>query len=504
MIKKFIAVLILLPFLLIKSSGQQVNGLIVSNDNNLTIVKVWGSHQDRGYAIGYLLAEQIIDIYQNFIVPSFGTYLDFAKTIIENPAHFLIEDQYIAEASAMVEGLKEAGYNLNIDYRDILLANSFLDLSNLNVVNLNLRNGCSSLMSWGSATDGTDIEGRSVISRHMDWNDYASIIRNQAMVIHLPSEPNEQPWLFIGFAGQISVLSGINQSGLVVMQHMLADEYSNGSLNKAYEPIWFTLRKSIERADYNEDGQNNVADIINAVESNSNGYADSYIVTGLASANSGYDSLIAIVAEVAPSKPYISIRYNSYPDSIPGDNLYAANSSISRNDAMNLCMRYDSVRTNMGDGTGMSVEKNWNIMLKQSSTCAFGGTGNIQFMQFVPDDKMLKLSVHLNDGTQACENTPLIFDTDELFLTPTVTITIKKNHPFKIYPNPYSTKATVKIDHFIDGLFSIKIFTVGGNAIKEIPIHSNSLEVDDLEPGVYIFGLFNNGNILAREKVIVY
>jgi hypothetical protein len=150
------------------------------------------------------------------------------------------------------------------------------------------------------------------------------------------------------------------------------------------------------------------------------------------------------------------------------------------------------------------VEKNWDIMLKQSSTCAFGGTGNIQFMQFVPDDKMLKLSVHLNNGTQACENTPLIFDTDELFQTPTGTNTIKKNHPFKIYPNPCSTKATVKIDHFKNGLFSIKIFSIGGIAIKEIPIHSNSLDVYDLEPGAYIFGLFNNGKVLAREKVIVY
>jgi hypothetical protein len=502
--KRFTLSIFLLLVFLFKTYGQDVNGVVVSSDNNLKVIKVWGTHEQRGYALGYLLADQIVDLYQTFIIPSFGAHLAYAKLIVKNPAHFSINSDYIAEATAMVEGIEDAGYDLNIDYGDILLANSFLDIANLSFLNFNLRNGCSSLISWGDATAGTNLDGKAVITRHMDWNDHPSIVRNQVMVIHLPSEENEQPWLLIGFAGQIAVLSGVNQSGLAVMQHMLADEYSHSSLNKAYEPIWFTLRKSIEKADYNGDGQTNAKDILNAITSNTNGYGDSYIVAGLAPANSGNDSLVAIIAEVAPANPYISVRYNTYPDSIPGDNLYAANFSISRNNYMHLCMRYDSVRTNMGNGTGIGYDESWNIMLNHSSSCAFGGPGNIQFMQYVPEDKMLKLAVHLNDGTQACENIPMVFNTDDLFQAPSTISSTLKDKPFTVYPNPFNLAATIRINIPTCHSHSIKIFSIDGQTIKKIPVKGNSMELSNLLQGAYIVGLFKDNKLISREKVIVH
>ncbi len=484
--------------------AQVVNGEIFLNENNLTVVKVWGTHEERGYAVGYLLAEQIVDMYQNFIVPSFGSLLPFARTLIKDPAHYTIQNEYVVEATAMVNGIVDAGFSLNIDYSDILVSNSFLDIANLSSVNLNLANGCSSLMSWGRATEGTDITGKSVISRHMDWNVYPAIIRNQVMVVHVPQEEDEQPWLLVGFAGQMSVLSGVNESGLSVMQHMLADDYSNGSLYKAYEPIWFSLRRSIEKRDVNGDGKNDVADAVSVVQGNTNGYADSYIVASLASSAAGSDSLIAMVAEVAPSVPYSSIRYNTYPDSIPGDNLYAANFSISRNNAMHFCMRYDSIRANIDDGERIGSLDSWNLMLNHSSTCAFGGPGNIQFMQYIPDNHTLKLAVHLNDGTQACQNTPFVFSTIELFQINPTQCKPFFQIPLSIIPNPARANSLIRVILPQRRNYELRIFSIQGIYIKRVITKTNELEINGLTKGVYIVTLFEEGVMKARERLVVW
>ncbi len=317
--KKIVATIVFVFLFIQYQYSQNVQGVLLSDTGNISIIKVWGTHIERGFATGYLLGEKIKSIYTGYIVPAFGSYLSTAKTIVEQGQHLKFDSVYIEEAKAVVNGMSFAGIDVSgFDYRDVLVANSFLDLQNLSYFqNLQLDNGCSSLMSWGEATIGTELEGKSVIARHLDWSANASIINNQAMVIHVPSEADEQPWLLIGFAGQISVLSGVNSSGLSAFQHMLSDFSGAGTLNKAYEPVWFSLRKALEKKDFNNDDQQNVFDIKDVLLQNQNGYADGYIVTALASSEAIEDSLIAMVAELAPNLLRFSYRGNEYADNMP-------------------------------------------------------------------------------------------------------------------------------------------------------------------------------------------
>ncbi len=89
--------------------------------------------------------------------------------------------------------------------------------------------GCSSLISWGDATIGTDLDGKSVISRQLDWGVNSDLVNNQIICIHLPSEIDEQNWIGIGFAGMFSVLSGFNQD-VGVFQHMMNDYIADSFL----------------------------------------------------------------------------------------------------------------------------------------------------------------------------------------------------------------------------------------------------------------------------------
>jgi len=491
--KIFVLVFSLVLFSQIYS--QEVNGIIVSSDEQFKVVKVWGTHEERGYAVGFLLADGVDDLMQNYLFPAFGTYYSMARTLLETETHIKIDSVYIYEAMAMADGLNASGeMSDEVDYIDVLLANAFLDFQNFVGKGLGLDNGCSSLISWGDATAGTDLDGKSVISRHLDWDDQPVIIRNQVMVIHFPEEENEQPWLLIGFAGQMSVLSGLNSSGVAVMQHMLSDEYTGAQTFSAYEPIWFSLRKAIETVDYNSDGNNNCLDINAVVNQNYNGYADSYIITGVAPASEGDDSKIATIIEVTPSEPYITIRNTDYEDGIPSQNLYAANWTIARNNYLHYCVRYNAVMENIGEGTLIGKHENWQIMLDYSSACGFGGTGNIQFMQYVPEDNYLRLSYHTTGGIQACENSAVEFNTIELFEMPVIVKQPDYKSKLKTYPNPAANEIFIYVPSNIQNDIC-EIYNSLGAVVMTISVNGgdNRIDIPSLKPGSYFIQLKSSG-----------
>lgn len=443
--KKIAFLLLTISFCSSKINAQNVNGSITYQNDYLTVIKLWGTHEERGFAYGYLLGEEINEIYQNYIMPQFGSYLSMAKQIIEEGEHISIDSAYIEEAIAVMAGVDSAGFGSNeIDHIDLLVANSMLDIQGLGSIfdSLDISNGCSSLISWGDATEGTTLNRKSVISRHLDWSPNNYLISNQVVAVHFPLEENMQPWLQIGFSGQISVLSGLNNSGVSAFQHMMSDFYGSGNLYQAYEPVWFSLRKALEHDDYNNDGMNNVEDVKAALSDAASGYADGFIITASAPNYDEQDSTIALVAEVAPESPTHVFRTNAYADSIPGDNLYAANYEIKRNNHMHFCSRYNAVVANINDGTMIDDQLNWDIMKNYSNS----QNHNIQFMQVIPESRTLKLSFHnLDSGAYLRE--PLIFNLDELFSSPeqTTNIILGSENVLKAFPNPANEKLNIKI-----------------------------------------------------------
>lgn len=483
--------------------AQQVNGSILADHGDFKIVKVWGTHQERGFATGYLLAEGVKDLFDNYLMPAFGSYYTMARQLMMSQDHIAIDSVYIYEAMAMADGLNASGViDFEVDYIDVLLANSFLDAKNFIGKNLMPDNGCSSLISWGQATEGTALNGKSVLSRHLDWDDQPVIIRNQVMVIHLPAEEDEQKWALVGFAGQMSVLSGFNESGLAVMQHNLADVYASAGLSRAYEPIWFSLRKAIEKRDVNGDNVCNVLDVNAVIDANTFGYADAFIITAVAPAVYDTPEEIATIVEVASVSPYVTTRNVDYPDLIPGKNLYAANYAIARNDAVHTCMRYNAVRNNMGDGSMIGEHENWNIMLNYSSSCSYGGYGNIQFMQFVPENHMFKLAWHSSEGLQACEQLAVVYNTDDLFEQSSALQSATGSMPVHVFPNPASSIVTVTLNNE-SGITTLLIADVSGKIIKRLSLNAlnNEIDISKLPSGFYLF-VFPDINV--QKKLFVY
>jgi hypothetical protein len=391
------------------TNNEEVNGKIISKADNLVVLKVWGTHKERGYAYGYLLGDKIRIVYEGYIGYVFKPYISKAKEVIKKNQLLKIEQDYIDECKAIIEGMKAAGFDTNnFDYLDLLVANAFLDLRALLESDAE-PNGCSSLLAWGEATKNNELNGKSIITRNLDWSISTKLIQNNIILIHIPAEEDEQPWLSIGYVGHIGALSGTNKSGLSVFQHVMKDDFSNKEIGK-YEPVWFSVRKALEKKDYDGSGQNDVNDLKKILLENKDGYADGYILSAMASSKCGADSLIALIAELGPEKPFISIRNNKFDDKFDGKLLYAANYPICRNNKLNFGTRYTRTAKKTSNYSNITPGISWEIM----TTASCLKNANLQTMQIIPELGILKLSVWENN-VGAYNNEPKTYDLKSFF-----------------------------------------------------------------------------------------
>jgi hypothetical protein len=462
-------------------SAQPVNGIIYQDTLGIKVVKVWGTHQQRGFALGSLTGLDITDMIVNYIKPQFGSAYTTARTKVIQEIDISIPQIYKDEAQGVIDGMVASGTNPNnLDQTDILIGNCMLDLGNL--LSKSFEQGCSTLMSWGDATTGTDLDGKSVASRHMDWTYSSILINHNVIVVHFPSEPNETKWLLAGYDGMISALSGLNQD-FGAFQQVLADFYGAGLHNKQYVPVWMAIRKALESSDYNNDGARNVQDLHTVLEESTNGFADGFIITSLGR-TSTVDSLVAMVAELTPTNPVRTYRYNNYDDKIPGDNLYASNYQIARNNAHNYDTRYNAIVANLGDGTLMSLDSNWTIMRDHSHQ-----SNNMQFMQYSPEMDYFRMSVWRN-GQQAYKNEPMVWNLNDLFGDPTVSIKeAAANQRLRIYPNPVS--GLLNISGIAKGEYKLEVYDPSARLLirRNGQTMDAGIDVSSLLPGVYLLRL---------------
>ncbi len=412
--------LVLLGLLIVVSLNAQINGKIISEENGVTVLKVWGTHAERGYAQGYFLADQIVDIWSNYFKHGHyaNNYKD-AKNVLTADKNFKIPNEYVVEAKYVMKGVKDAGVDITgLNEWDLLLMCSFLDVDGLLKAQKKAEGpGCSTLISWNEATLGTSLNGKSIATRHTDWGAYKGIIDNDVIVIHIPSEDDEQPWTNVGYAGMIAPLSAMNEGGLGAFgQIMLSSGSDHGQAQTEleYEPWWFTIRKAVEKKDYNGDGANDVLDMLDAALSNPMGYADGFIFASVAKSTSNDNNKIAMIGELAPTEPFVTSRTSAFEDKIPGDNLYSANDQIARNNNLDYCVRYNSVIEYIGSGKKFDAQAQWDFMKLYSNSWLKFKWDNIQMMQFIPEDQTLKYAGY-TDTLQAYQAPFIVLNLDTIY-----------------------------------------------------------------------------------------
>jgi hypothetical protein len=504
---KKISIFIIALVLLLQTYAQPVNGELVLSNDNLNVLKVWGTSEERAYAYGYLLGHKAADFFVNYAKPVWiGNNYQVMRDMILAGDDLVIDSVYVYEAMSFINGYEDAtGNPENIDYIDVLIGNSMEDL--LWLINGDHPFQCSSLMSWGDATAGTDLDGKSVISHHFDLTVNPTIIKSHVIVVNFPSEPGLQKWLLVHLAGTLVPIDGLNQHFGVFGQAM-DDCMEPVHHGMGYLPYGYASRKAIEYEDYNNDGMHNVLDIRSAYSDCSQGFGNRGLLASMAGTQE-HDSLTAMVTEFASNNPTHTFRSNSYPDSIPGDNLYTANYQIARNNAMHFCQRYNSVKAHLGDGTMIGLNENWTIARDWSHTPA-----NIQFKQYAPEADHLKLAIRTSVNTPAyLSPDPYVFSLQELFTQPNVgTKDIVKNDRIihlNICPNPFRETTNIYFKMQKAAQVKVSVFNNLGQLV-DVPVealfpegeHTLSWKPGELPEGIYLCRLLSGRSYQTCKMII--
>ena len=388
--------------------SQTVNGDL-QEFNDRKVLTVWGTHEERGFAQGFILAESLQDIMKNYIISyvysNNSTMYQYARNYFE--AHFEVDTDYVTEATAIISGMESYGIDLysnvlgrNLDSTDILMASSITDLSAISMLNEDLNLGCSSISSWAEATEeDQQLQGHLVITRNMDWTPHAKLLENHLLLVHLPSETDEVPWASFSFPGFMGALSGINESGLAAFKNV--GNYNSHPNPENVHPVLLTIRKAIESDDYNNDGFVTPDDLENALQDH-NRLAGSIIHTVFA------DYGVIFECNNANGVVRRTIAENQVEPVINGNNLVATNHFRLLYQPVN-CYRYEDFADSLNISDEMTMERSWDV-----ASGAGGVAHNLHTIQYIPSMQKCFWSVATTDNP-AYQNEPVEYDLNVLF-----------------------------------------------------------------------------------------
>ncbi len=474
--------ILLVLLLLCSLLPAQVNGNLMSMGGR-NVLKTWGTHYERGFAHGYLLGDEVKTVFQDF----FFTMLAFSDPVVYNNLwsfymeHFTIDQRMLQEANGLIAGMTAAGVNtfhngLNRDLNseDILLLNAVTDLNYLNR-NDALKLGCASLSSWGSVTSADPVlSGNAVITRFLDWSPNSALIANPLLIVHFPSEQDEQKWISFTFPGMIGALSAINESGLAAFMNTSNDHsYSNIS---NLSPILFSIRKGVERLDVDGNETYTAEDLWYAIQ-NDEQLSGTLIQNLMEFPGYRHNSVIE-------TKNGGTVRrIENQAGNLPTGHIAATN-HFRLLSSGTCCTRYSNIQDSLYTNPVMTPKRQLQVL-----SGAAGMDDNLQSIQYIPSTGYILWSTAILNAP-AFSQPGLVLSTSELFSNPSAleddsipgAVT-----SLKVWPNPVQRGESLNVSGK-STLSNLEIYNLKGQRLKSIEIKSKSGEISTagLSTGIYL------------------
>ncbi len=456
-----LALLLTLLLALPVVTAAQVNGYLQTIDGK-PILTVWGTHSERGYAAGWLSGDDGKAVFDDYVIEYLcdGSPFAYAYLRYYYVSNYSVDSKYEDEADGIIQGMLDAGISLynstlgrSIDATDILICNSVVDLNSLTMAG---PYGCSSMSSWGAATmaDPT-LNGHLVITRLLDWGKHPTLTDNPLLVVHFPSEPDEQPWLSIGYAGLFGALSAISESGVSAFLNM--GNYEVGSTGAPYHPMLLTVRNGLEVADYDGDGVHTPDDVTAAIDDRTR----------------SSDTIVHVTHDNGPSSHPIIIESNNAAGVavrdqgdntlIPGDHLVATNHFRALYSPVS-CYRYTGISDSLLANVYMTSERSWDVMEDAAGVYS----SNIQCMQYVESTGDLLWSVDTYTEP-AYTQPPTKLNVWDLFGCPlgvddiTALPDLRQN-----FPNPFNPTTTISFGLTAPSRCTLTVYGVSGRRVATL------------------------------------
>jgi hypothetical protein len=220
----------------------EVNGTLTEIEG-LTVLRVWGTPAERGFAHGYLMAEQIATVMDQYLRDGplgQGSIEHYEKHTLPRIAMMKIDPVHEAEMRGILEGtearlggpVQMPILGRTLRYEDIVAVNCTGDLC---------RSGCSSFAAWGEMTP----DGGTIGARNMDWPVIPCLLDTQIILVNVPEpDSGKLGWVSITWPCYIGVTTGMNTEGVTVATHD-AGGYA-ASISSGFTPYGWTFRRALE------------------------------------------------------------------------------------------------------------------------------------------------------------------------------------------------------------------------------------------------------------------
>jgi len=208
------------------------------------VLRLEGTPRERGYAHGYLLAREVMQLFNRYggmIARDHGRY----ETVIRREVRerFAFPDEVRVEVAGMLAGVRarlgDGGLatflGRPIDETDLLAVQALPDWYPL---------ACSSFVAWGALAPGGPVAGR-----NLDFFVHPVLLENHVIVVNARSGEGAAPrraWATVTWPGLVGALTGMNEDGTVAFLHDANAPL--GDAPKGCLPRMLAARRILERA----------------------------------------------------------------------------------------------------------------------------------------------------------------------------------------------------------------------------------------------------------------
>jgi hypothetical protein len=223
------------------AAADKINGVLIETQG-VRMLRVWGKPYERGRGHGFLLAQDIINLLNNYVSEEqvSGGPQRWEQTVSRLSATMRIPSRYEQELRGLLAGIEERldhltkvrALNRKLRYEDLVAINCISDLAAL---------GCSSFAAWGPLTK----DGETIAGRNLDWHTMRALQGTQVIIAYLPTPGEKAPgWASITWPGLIGCLSGMNADGVTVCLHDV--DAGRPEREGGFVPRPLALRESLE------------------------------------------------------------------------------------------------------------------------------------------------------------------------------------------------------------------------------------------------------------------
>ena len=214
----------------------------LSEVDGVRVLQVWGTPSERGYAHGYMLAEDIVELVDIFSTDEavMGGRRDY-EAIVESVSTLMkIAPEYQEELRGMLAGI-ENRFGGQVHLRGLVRALVYEDLVTLNCISDLSPTFGSAFAAWDSLTKN----GGTVVGCALDWHAIPGVAESQIVLVQRP--PADGPglgWASVVWPGSIGCVNGMNAHGVTVT--MLDVDLGHPDRDSGFVPRGLMVRKAIE------------------------------------------------------------------------------------------------------------------------------------------------------------------------------------------------------------------------------------------------------------------